>query len=111
MGQLDLPCLVSSPLLFSSLLRRAVGQFELPCHWVELIRGALKCKPDEKTKGLGKSDGSNNNNKRALCNLLREINEGEPPWPSGAEGRIMIPDRGDEGREEKRRGGSGSGRR
>lgn len=71
----------------------------LLCQWVrfippslKLIRGALKCKPDEKTKGLGKSDGSNNNNKPTLCNLLREINEGEPPWPRW----IMILDHGDE---------------
>lgn len=81
-------------LLLSSLLH---------CQWVrstphppflslKLIRGALKCKPDEKTKGLGKSDGSNNNNKRTLCNLLREINEGEPPWPRW----IMILDHRDE---------------
>lgn len=62
-------------LLLSSLLASPVGQVDSPPS-LKLIWGALKCKPDEKTKGLGKSDGSNNNNKRTLCNLLREINEG-----------------------------------
>lgn len=76
-------------LKFSTAL--PVGQVDPPPS-LKLIRGALKCKPDEKTKGLSKSDGSNNNNKRTLCNLLREINEGEPPWPRW----IMILDHGDE---------------
>lgn len=83
------------PLGLASLLLSSL----LHCQWVrlippslKLIPGALKCKPDEKTKGLGKSDGSNNNNKRTLCNLLREINEGEPPRPRW----IMILDHGDE---------------
>ncbi len=42
--------------------------------------GALKCKPHEKTKGLGKSD-SFNNNKHTSTNLLREINEQEKRTP------------------------------
>lgn len=84
------------PLGLASLLLSSAQHSQwfrlFPPSSLKLIWGALKCKPDEKTKGLGKSDGSNNNNKRTLCNLLREINEGEPPWPRW----IMIPDHGDE---------------
>lgn len=52
-----------------------VGPFYRPSErLIVKTRGALKCKPHEKTKGLGKSDSSNNN-KHTAANLLREINE------------------------------------
>lgn len=88
------------PLLFPAFL--PVGPFYPPSErLIVKKRGALKCKPHEKTKGLGKSD-SFNNNKHTSTNLLREINEQEKRTPQhphlsllqmdgGRDGRITIP--------------------
>ncbi|XDV18186.1 hypothetical protein PO909_023939 [Leuciscus waleckii] len=88
------------PLLFPAFL--PVGPFYPPSErLIVKKRGALKCKPHEKTKGLGKSD-SFNNNKHTSTNLLREINEQEKRTPQhphlsllqmdgGKDGRITIP--------------------
>ncbi len=65
------------PLLFPAFL--PVGPFYPPSERL-IVKKSLKCKPHEKTKGLGKSD-SFNNNKHTSTNLLREINEQEKRTP------------------------------